>query len=136
MATPSADSNESVAWARKVNSRWIVHHGLGQSAEDYLKHLEATDPDRLVKSCERARQMARGNEVGDDPKPWFYAGLFSLATGAEARRFIEHHWFTMHCIPALVEVLPEKMKLDQLGEQTQSKLVKVRDAVEKLDRGE
>jgi hypothetical protein len=30
----------------------------------------------------------------EDPKPWFYSGLFSLTTPEEAGTFLADHWLT------------------------------------------
>src|SRR4051794_20202758 len=74
-----ADGETSyVAWAYRVNGRWIVHHGLDQRAKAYMDHLAGVDPRRLERSCQLAHQLAR-QAAPEDPKPWFYAGLFSLA---------------------------------------------------------
>lgn len=90
-----------VEWAGRINRRWIVHHGLGQRAEDWIAHLEKTDPRRLKKSCGIARSMiGRWGEIGD-PKPWFYSGLFHLATEDEAKHFLAGHRLTTATVPAM-----------------------------------
>lgn len=75
-ALPSA---LDLAWVRNANRRWIVHHNLDARSEAYLQHLDKTDPRRLLQSCSNARRMVRERPANDDPKPWFYSGLFSLA---------------------------------------------------------
>src|SRR5690349_13116146 len=80
-------SSELCAWARKVNSSWIVHSDLDRHAEEYLAHLESSDPLRLELSCENARALVKLRDPFEDPKAWFYAGLFSLATPEELDRF-------------------------------------------------
>lgn len=92
-----------VEWADRINRRWIVHHGLGQRADDWMTHLAKTDAKRLRKSCLAARKMIRRwAEVGD-PKPWFYSGLFSTATAEEAKHFLGGHRLTTATVPAMAE---------------------------------
>lgn len=81
-----------VAWVRRANRRWIVHGGLGQTAEAYLDHLARTDPPRLEHSCRNAYHLVREAGPLADPKPWFYSGLFSLAHPAETREYLADHW--------------------------------------------
>ena len=95
------DTSNPPEWARRVNRTWLVRGGLDATADAWLAHLEQTDPARLVASCENARALSRGPDHIHDPKPWFYAGLFSLATEAEARHFLTTHHFTAAAIPAL-----------------------------------
>lgn len=92
-----------VEWATRINQRWIVHRGLGKRAEDWINHLAETDPLRLRTSCDAARQMIRCWNEGGDPKPWFYAGLFSTATGAEAEQFLAGHRLTTATVPAMAQ---------------------------------
>lgn len=87
------------AWVRKVNSRWLVHSGLEHRAGAYLDHLAATDRERLVRSLRIVRELIRTLGPVEDPKPRFYAGLFSLATEEEARRYLQDHAFTFSIIP-------------------------------------
>lgn len=89
-----ANSTDHVAWVRRVNARWIVHHGLDENAQAYLDHLAKVDPQRLKRSCRNAHLMVEQKDGMDDPKPWFYAGLFSLATNEEVNRFLAEHWLT------------------------------------------
>jgi len=89
-ASGKSEALECVEWVRRVNSRWLVHDGLDESARAYLEHLEATDPARLVRSCRIARSMMERNSgcAIEDPKPRFYGGLFSLATPEEGRCYL------------------------------------------------
>lgn len=89
-----SNSSDSIAWVRRVNSRWIVHQGLDENAQAYLDHLEQVDPQRLKRSCRNAHLMVHQKGALEDPKPWFYAGLFSLATNEEVERFLAAHWLT------------------------------------------
>ncbi len=127
MATLGSTPDDPVAWARRVNHRWIVHHGLEENAEAYLNHLQAMDAERLLQSCRRAHRMVHECGMTEDPKPWFYAGLFSLATPPEAATFLKGHWFTAACIlSAPAEPGREPVKLD---EQTLAKLRRIREAL-------
>lgn len=85
---------DHVAWAQRVNSRWIVHGDLNRNAGLYLDHLAGTDPLRLVASCHDAHLMTGWCDPTEDPKPWFYSGLFRLATPQEAGTFLADHWLT------------------------------------------
>ncbi len=91
----STDNNviDPVAWTSRVNARWIDHHGLNHSAAAYLTHLAQVDQPRLTASCRRAHWMVEHAAL-EDPKPWFYAGLFSLATAEETAPFLAAHWLT------------------------------------------
>lgn len=120
---------EPVEWARRVNNRWIAHHGLKESARIYLDHLEASDPERLVRSCESARQMVRVCGPGEDPKPWFYAGLFSLVARAEAVQFLQDHWFTASCIPSLPPAFGQSIQPEHVGPETKAKLSRIREVL-------
>jgi hypothetical protein len=95
------ESFDACGWARKVNARWIVQAGLDRDAEDYMQHLEASDPSRLERSCQNARWLASLRKPAEDPKPWFYAGLFSLATPEEVQRFVGRHWLTCSAVSAV-----------------------------------
>lgn len=125
-------SQEAVEWARRVNNRWIVHHGLKESANAYLSHIESVDQERLVKSCERARQLIRACGSSDDPKPWFYAGLFSLATLEEAREFLAGFEFTVSAIPSLADALASSAVPGVVSEETRQKIQRIRAAVAQL----
>jgi hypothetical protein len=81
-----------VAWAWRVNGRWIVHGGLGEMAGTFLARLEREDPARLAQACSNARHLVRQAAPGEDPKPWFYGGLFSVATPAELAEYLSRHW--------------------------------------------
>lgn len=95
------DLKRPVEWASRVNKRWIVHHGLGTRADEWMGYLAATDPNRLRRACEAARFMVRVCDELGDPKPWFYAGLFSAATEPEARRFLAGHRLTTATVPSM-----------------------------------
>lgn len=124
---------EVVAWARAVNSRWIVHHGLKDRAEAYLAHLEATDPARLATACERAARLVRGCGPIEDPKPLFYAGLFSVSTVEEAAQYLAEHWFTAECVPSLAGQSKRSTRPAGIGPETEAKIARVRKAVAELD---
>lgn len=98
---PGVQTPDDIAWVRKVNARWIVREGFREAAAAYLDALERDDPERLWRSCARARSMLDRRDPLDDPKPWFYAGLFSLATPEEAARYLRDRDFTLACLPAL-----------------------------------
>jgi hypothetical protein len=88
------------AWVRKVNDRWLVHSGLQHRASAYLDHLASTERERLITSLRILRELIRSLGPAEDPKPRFYAGVFSLATEDEARHYLKDHAFTLSLIPA------------------------------------
>jgi hypothetical protein len=132
MAAPASKSQDPVTWVRTVNRRWLVHHGLKESAEAYLDHLELKDSSRLVASCARARQLVRKCCGTEDRKPWFYAGLFSLAAPDEASQFLEGHWFTAASVPLLPAAFAARMQPDHVGPETRAKLKQIRKCVARL----
>lgn len=94
------DSRDLESWVRHVNKKWLVHSDLQAQASAYLDHLSATDPARLLQSCIIVRDIIRTLGPAEDPKPRFYAGLFSLATPEEAATYLHGHLFTYSLIPA------------------------------------
>jgi len=123
-----AENPDHLAWVRRLNSRWIVHHGLGESAEAYLDYLTKVDPKRLGRSCRIAHRLA--HQAGhDDPKPWFYAGLFSLASVEEARQFLANRWFTISAIPSLAAELGYTNLPDTIGQDAREKIQRIRKAL-------
>jgi hypothetical protein len=112
-----------------VNDHWIVRHGLKKSAAAYLDYLEANDPQRLRGSCRRARRLVSVRPPREDPKPWFYAGLFSLATVEEGRLFLADHWFTTACIPALATLVVPPSEPVRLGADTRRKIMRIQEAL-------
>lgn len=120
-----------VSWASRVNQRWIVHHGLDERAKAYMDHLAQVDPSRLEQSCHLAYQLAR-QAAREDPKPWFYAGLFSLATMEEARDFLANHWFTLSAIPSFSTLPSPADTAGPLGPAARDKLERIRQALSAL----
>lgn len=132
MGLERRDGDEAVAWVRRVNARWLVHHRLRQDAADYLDHLAAVDRGRLERSCRMARSMVLHCGSANDPKPWFYAGLFGLATAEEGRRFLVGHEFTRAAIPELTEALGSDCTIDRVGKATWALIERIRAALEQV----
>ena len=132
MAAHSDDSKDWVAWARRVNSRWIVRDGFRDDAAAYLDHLARTDPGRLERSCRNAQKMMKRRIHSVDPKPWFYAGLFSLATVGEARSSLSRRWFTLNSLPALSAEFDHTHPPREITEDTRAKLALIRRAVSEV----
>jgi hypothetical protein len=126
---PPHDPEDLVAWARRVNSRWFVRDNFGGDAAAYLDHLERTDPGRLLRSCRNAHEMMQRRVRGVDPKPWFYAGLFSLATVDEARSSLRRRWFTRHSLPALTAEFDPHDPAEDVDPGARTKLELIRKAV-------
>lgn len=129
-------SVDHVAWARRANSRWIVHHGLSAHARAYLDHLERTDPERLARSCHSAYVLAHERPPEEDPKPWFYSGLFSLATAAEVQQYLASHWLVRMVLMGDARQLAQNPAGQAISEPTLRKILAVRQAVSRLrDQG-
>lgn len=134
MADEEPQKFDAIPWARRVNSRWIVHHGLREAAQQYLDHLERTDPNRLARSCLNARQLTGKAGAAEDPKPWFYAGLFSLATASEVKHFLKDHSFTASAIPALAGEPSLADALANASAETRIKIARIREAVQRIPK--
>lgn len=120
------DVKPPVDWVKRVNRSWIVRHGLAERAEEWLAHLEALGDGRFALSCETAQGMCRVRDHSEDPKPWFYAGLFSRATADEARRFLVNHRLTPATVPAMWRDDGVKQWITQLGPETRDLLERLR----------
>ena len=120
---------DHVAWVKRVNNRWIVHRDLNRNAGLYLDHLAQTDQPRLVSSCRNAHLMTSWCDPMDDPKPWFYSGLFSLITPEEAGTFLADHWLTR-----MVTASPGKLTAatENRAETTLEKIQRIQLALTKL----
>lgn len=125
-------SPDPITWARRVNSRWFVRDNFGDDTAAYLDHLARTDPDRLLRSCRNAQEMMKRRIHGADPKPWFYAGLFSLATVDEARSSLRRRWFTRNSLPALTAEFDPHDPKEQIDPDTRAKLALIRKAVSEV----
>jgi hypothetical protein len=130
MPSPKTMPPDYVTWVQRVNSRWIVHRDLNRNAESYLDHLAQTDSSRLVSSCRNAHFMTGWCDPGEDPKPWFYSGLFSLATPEEAARFLGDHWLTR-----MITASPGEFAAgthENVSEATLGKITRIQGALAKL----
>lgn len=88
-------AEEIVEYAKRVNRTWIVRGDLAKNAALYLQHLEVSRPDILTEVCSHAVNAAKqASRLGKDPKPPFYAGLFSQATAEERKKFLKDHQWT------------------------------------------
>ena len=123
------DTSNPTAWARRVNRGWLVRGGLADTTDAWLAHLEQADPGRLLASCEIARALSRGPDRTHDPKPWFYAGLFSLASAEEARHYLTDHRFTAAAIPALAQDASVTAWVATLGPASRELLTRLREGV-------
>jgi len=123
------DAEKKCAWVRRVNRQWIVHHGLGQRAEEWMRYLEKADPNRLHLACRMARAMCDHRCDQEDPKPWFYAGLFSVATWDESQNFLIGYRLTGASVPALAEDDSMKMWVETLRPETRMLLDRLREGI-------
>lgn len=118
-----------VDWARRINRSWIVHNNLNDQAEAWINYLaEAGDP-RLEISCEAARTMCDRREPLDDPKPWFYAGLFHLATPEEALRFLDVHRVTKATVTSMADDESVRLWVNRISPETKMLLERLRAAL-------
>jgi hypothetical protein len=62
----------------------------------------------------------------EDPKPWFYAGLFSPATATEARRFLADHRITKATVPSMADDEDVMLWIDRVGPETRELLERLR----------
>ncbi len=84
-----------VEHARRINRTWLVQGTLAQDAAAYLDLLESRQSSDLEDVCARAVAAARrASAERRDPKPDFYAALFSRATDEERERFLRDHPWT------------------------------------------
>jgi hypothetical protein len=122
----TAETLSPVDWARRVNQSWIVRHGLAERAEEWLNYLDQRNDDRLDPSCLTAQAMSWRRDRSEDPKPWFYAGLFSRATAQEAKQFLANHRLTPATVPALWHDEDVEKWIAQISPETQKLLERLR----------
>ena len=118
-----------VDWVRRINRSWIVHNNLNDQADAWITYLADLGDGRLNSSCEIARSMCDLRDSLDDPKPWFYAGLFHLATEAEAKRFLETHRVTKATVPTMVEDESVRLWIARISVETRELLERLRNAL-------
>lgn len=116
-----------VEWANRVNSSWIVRGGLNGRAREWLDYLASLDDGRLLQSCQAARAMCGRREPLEDPKPWFYTGLFSLATTGEAARFLQPYRITLAALPSMAADENVVLWLDRVGDETRDLILRLRE---------
>jgi hypothetical protein len=115
-----------IDWAKRVNRSWLVRSNLNDHTEAWLEYLSALEDGRLLKSCQLARDLCDLRQPNDDPKPWFYSGIFQLATAAEAKRFLDTHRVTKAMVPAMANEPEVLLWLDRVGPETRELLVRLR----------
>jgi hypothetical protein len=119
-------------WVKRVNRSWLVKGHLNDHAENWLQYLTVADDGRLLPSCLAARAMCAHRRPFDDPKPWFYAGLFSLATAAEAKQFLATHRITKATVPAMADDEDVVLWLDRVGPETHELLDRLRNGLAQI----
>ena len=122
----------AVDWVKRVNHTWLVKSNLNQHADAWLDHLASLDDGRLQRSAENARAMCGIRDRLDDPKPWFYAGLFSLASPAEVKQFLATHRITKATVPSMVDDEEVNLWIDRVGPETQELLARIRRGIARL----
>ena len=63
----------------------------------------------------------------EDPKPWFYAGLFSLATSEEAARYLQPYRVTMAALPSMADDGNVILWLDEMGNEARNLVFRLRE---------
>lgn len=121
-------------WAKQVNRSWIVRNHLDDHAEQWLQHLSALNDGRLLPACEAARAMCYQRGPLDDPKLWFYAGLFSPATAAEANHFLAEHHGTKATVPAMHNDEGVRQWLANVSPETRDLFARLRDTLTQAQR--
>lgn len=129
IAGKQADDSPTVAWAKRVNRAWIVHNNLDARADAWLDHLEDAADGRLEAASGAARWMCDRRDRSDDPKPWFYAGLFSLATADEAKHFLKPYRVTMATVPTMEADEDVKVWLRGVSLGTRELIAQLRDSI-------
>ena len=87
--------SDSIAQARRINRTWIVRGELAENTALYLDALESKDPETLRIVCELAVIAAKkASHEQRDPKPDFYASLFSRATAEDRDHYLRDHAWT------------------------------------------
>lgn len=114
-----------IEWATRVNRSWLVRSNLNDHTEAWLHYLADLGDGRLLKSCEIARALCDCRQPYDDPKPWFYTGIFQLATAAEARRFLDTHRVTKAMVPAMADDPDVRLWIERVGPETRELLVRL-----------
>jgi hypothetical protein len=115
-----------IEWVKRVNNSWLVRNGLDARAREWLDHIAPDNDDRLLRSCQAARAMCGLRAPLEDPKPWFYAGLFCLATAAEAARFLHPHRVTTAALPSMAGDENVILWLDRAGAETRGLVLRLR----------
>lgn len=123
------DPDGPVHWAKRVNHAWIVRGGLKESTDEWLDYLKGMNDGRLRLSCEAARRMCGKRMPDEDPKPWFYAGLFRFATTEEAQRFLSTHYVTLVSLPCMAGDPETESWLSEVGEETRELIQRLREAL-------
>lgn len=119
-------------WARRVNRAWIVHGGLADHAEQWLNHLANLNDGREESACAAAMKMCDLRNPMDDPKPWFYAGLFCLADNGEAKQFLLTHRVTKAVVPSMRGDEEVRLWEERAGEETHALLERLREGVRSI----
>lgn len=124
-----------VEWAKRVNRSWLVRSNLNEHAEEWISYLEKLDDGRLQTACQTARMLCELRHFDDDPKPWFYAGLFHSATQQEAQRFLSTHRVTKATVPSMKEDPEVHLWWERVGPETHALLERLHEALANLKKG-
>lgn len=97
-----------------------------------MKRLAELNDGRLRKSCEIAHSMCMFRDRTTDPKPWFYSGLFSMATEKEAIEFLGTHRITKALVPSMRNDEGVRLWLERVGPETHELVNRIRAGLDHL----
>ncbi len=110
MSEPEHNSEEVNHKVKMINLKWLTKGDLAEDAKKYIDRLEKQDFERVTHLCHVALACAREASARHlDPKPLFYAGLFSQTTPEERQELLGNNKVTL----ALVEAIENPASLAQ-----------------------
>jgi hypothetical protein len=121
---------QCIDWAREINGRWICHGHLQETAARWMEHLAATAPARLAASARQAFHLVKTAGRECDPKPWFYAGLFSLSSPEEQQAWLSTHPFTAAAVGGHGATYLEDLAKRPVKEDTARLLIRIQSALD------
>lgn len=87
---------------KMINLKWLTKGDLAQDARDYISKLEREDVNMMTHVCHIALACAREASLRKlDPKPFFYAGLFSRTNPEEREKMLHNNKVTRALVEAI-----------------------------------
>ncbi|MDK3157879.1 hypothetical protein QPK87_15040 [Kamptonema cortianum] len=122
---------------KMINLKWLTKGDLSEDAHKYIARLEKENFDQVTHICHVALACAREASARKlDPKPFFYAGLFSRTTPEERQELLGNNKVTFALVESIdkPESLAENlsfMHTDQLAQFEQVAAI-IREKVKSL----